>query len=232
MYTPVFTQNMQIEFGGRARWGATFGGYASVDNYGHGTACAGAAAGFSVGVAMKATIIAVKVLGDNGQGFISDIISGLDWVHNQASTSGRPSVASISLSANQSSVPLDDAVTSLTSIGVHAIVAAGNGNIDAGNVSPARATGAVAVGASNITDSKASFSNYGSVVALFAPGENIISAIFLYSEGWAIWTGTSMASSYVSGLVAYLISSRGNTTPAKMRANLKNLALNGVLTNI
>ncbi|KAG6896949.1 hypothetical protein C0992_005104 [Termitomyces sp. T32_za158] len=196
------------------------------------TARHGTAAGGSVGVARAATIIAVKVLGDNGSGFVSDIISGLDWVHNQASTSGRPSVASMSLSANQPSVPFDDAVTSLTSIGVHAIVAAGNNNIDAGNVSPVRATGAVAVGASNIADSKASFSNYGSVVALFAPGENIISAYIGGTTTLAIYSGTSQATPHVAGLAAYLISSRGNTTPANMRTNLKNLALNGVLTNI
>ncbi|KAG6876483.1 hypothetical protein C0993_002726 [Termitomyces sp. T159_Od127] len=164
------------EFGGRARWGTTFGGYTSADGDGHGTHCAGTAAGSSVGIARAANIIAVKVLGDDGSGYVSDAISGIDWVKTQASTSGRPSVISLSIAANSVSTAFDDAVTSITTSGVHVVIAAGNSNVDANNVSPARAPGAIAVGASTIADAKASFSNYGSVVALFAPGQNIISA--------------------------------------------------------
>ncbi|KNZ74945.1 Proteinase R [Termitomyces sp. J132] len=198
----------QVEFGGRARWGATFGGYVSMDKNGHGTHCAGTVAGSSVGVARAASIIAVKVLGDNGiSNFEMKIsISGLDWVYNQAKTSGRPSIVSMSLSSNSPSTPLDSAVTSLTTIGVHAVsyvhvvlskrkmvqVAAGNNNLDATNMSPARASGAITVGATNIADSRASFSNYGSVVALFAPGENIISTWFTGPTALVSLSGTSM----------------------------------------
>ncbi|KAG5727551.1 Proteinase R [Termitomyces sp. T112] len=221
-----------VEFGGRARWGATFGGYVSMDKNGHGTHCAGTVAGSSVGVARAASIIAVKVLGDNGQGIVSDIISGLDWVYNQAKTSGRPSIVSMSLSSNSPSTPLDSAVTSLTTIGVHAVVAAGNNNLDATNMSPARASGAITVGATNIADSRASFSNYGSVVALFAPGENIISTWFTGPTALVSLSGTSMATPHVAGLVASFISSKGRVSPATMRSTLKNLTVQGILANI
>ncbi|KAG6848130.1 hypothetical protein H0H93_003112 [Arthromyces matolae] len=195
-----------IEFGGRARWGATFGGYASADGHGHGTHCAGTAVGRTVGVARAANVIAVKVLNDQN-------ISGLDWVYQQALATRRPSVASLSLYADSPNTAFDDAVTQ---------VAAGNNNADATFASPSRAAGAIVVGASTINDTRASFSNYGSVVALFAAGENVISA----------GNTDPTATPHVAGLVAFLISSQGNTSPASMRTRVQNLALNGVLENI
>ncbi|KAG6868299.1 hypothetical protein C0993_005375, partial [Termitomyces sp. T159_Od127] len=103
---------------------------------------------------------------------------------------------------------------------------------DEGNKSPARAPGAICVGASNIADARASFSNFGSVVTLFAPGESILSAWYTGPTAFKMLSGTSMATPLVSGLVASLISSKGRVTPATMRTNLKNLSVKGVLTNI
>jgi cerevisin len=90
-------------------------------------------------------------------------ISGLNWVQTQAASSGRPSIATLSLGGSANTA-LDNAIVSLINSGVHVTVAAGNSATDAGSTSPARVTAAITVGASTITDTIASYSNYGSVV--------------------------------------------------------------------
>ncbi|KAG6906165.1 hypothetical protein DXG01_015515 [Tephrocybe rancida] len=199
----------QSQFGGRARWGATFGDYSSADGNGHGTHCAGTAAGSQYGVAKAASIIAVKVLADNG----------------------RPTVVSMSLGGD-AYTPVDDAVASLTASGIHVIVSAGNDNKDAITASPARAPSAITVGASNVSDARAWFSNYGQVVDIFAPGQNITSAWIDGPTSSKSISGTSMAAPHISGLVAYLISLQGNLRPAAMEAKVKRMGTDGVLTNI
>ncbi|GLB42668.1 putative peptidase S8 family protein [Lyophyllum shimeji] len=227
--TGVLTTHSQ--FGGRARWGATFGGYASADGNGHGTHCAGTAAGSQYGVAKAASIIAVKVLDDSGSGAVSDIVSGLNWVLSSARSSGRPSIVSMSLGGS-ASTSLDNAVATLTSGGVHVAVAAGNSNTDAGSTSPARAPSAVTVGASTIADARASFSNYGSVVDIFAPGQNIISAWIGSNTATNNISGTSMATPHIAGLIAYLIALQGNVSPASMSSKIQSMSLKGVLSGI
>ncbi|KAI0744997.1 serine protease [Earliella scabrosa] len=220
-----------VDFGGRARWGATFGGYPSADGHGHGTHCAGTAAGTQYGVAKKANLIAVKVLDDSGGGFYSDIISALDWVSDQVAASGRPSVASFSLSGGASSA-FDAAITAIVNQGIHVTVAAGNFNTNAANYSPARAPAVITVGASTIADARASFSNYGAVVDIFAPGQNVISAWRGSTTATNNISGTSMATPHVAGLIASLITRDGNDTPAAYSDKLKALAVNGILTGI
>ncbi|KAF9468269.1 serine protease [Collybia nuda] len=227
--TGVYTSHSQ--FGGRARWGATFGGYANADGNGHGTHCAGTAAGSQFGVAKSANIIAVKVLSDAGSGSVADIVSGLNWVATSARASGRPSIASLSLGGGASTA-LDNAVTALTNAGVHVTVAAGNSNVDAGSTSPARAPSAITVGASTIADARASFSNYGSVVDVFAPGQNVISSWIGSTTATNNISGTSMATPHVAGLIAYLVGKNGNSSPAAMSTTLKSLSVKGVLSGI
>ncbi|KAF8167100.1 serine protease [Crassisporium funariophilum] len=227
--TGVFTTHSQ--FGGRARWGATFGGYASADGNGHGTHCAGTAAGSQFGVAKAANIIAVKVLSDAGSGTVTDIVSGLNWVITSARASGRPSIVSMSLGGS-ASTPLDNAIASLTSAGIHVAVAAGNSNVDAGTTSPARAPSANTIGASTIADARATFSNFGAVVDLFAPGQNIISSWIGSTTATNNISGTSMATPHIAGLIAYLIALQGNVTPAAMSTKLKSLSLKGVISGI
>ncbi|CDO71600.1 hypothetical protein BN946_scf184911.g70 [Trametes cinnabarina] len=249
--TGIYTAHS--EFGGRARWGATFGGYANADGNGHGTHVSGTAAGTTYGVAKKANLIAVKVLSDQGSGSVSDIVSGLNWVSQQAAASGRPSIASLSLGGSASTA-LDNAVTSLTRNGIHVTVAAGNDGTDAGSTSPARATAVVTVGASTIADARASFSNYGSVVDIFAPGQNVISSWIgsttvsvapfppqltsqLTFPPHAIQatnniSGTSMATPHVAGLIATIISRDGNDTPAAISTKLQELSTKGALSGI
>ncbi|KAF9031932.1 serine protease [Panaeolus papilionaceus] len=202
------------DFAGRARWGATFGSYQNADGNGHGTHCGGTAAGGRYGVAKKATLI-----------------NGLNWVLNNARLTGRPSVVSMSLGGGIATA-LDSAIATLTNAGIHVAVAAGNSNTDAANTSPARAPSAITVGASTFTDARASFSNYGSVIDIFAPGQNIISAWTGSTTATNIISGTSMATPHVAGLIAYLICLEGNVTPAAMSTKIKYYAIQGSLSGI
>jgi len=203
------------QFGGRARWGATFGGYANQDGNGHGTHCAGTIGGSQFGVAKEASLIAVKVLSDSGSGTTADVVSGMNWVVTAARASGRPSVVSMSLGGGASTT-VDNAVAALTNAGVHTVVAAGNSAANASGYSPARAPSAITVGAIDINDALASFSNYGSLVDILAPGVSVISSYSTSDTATASLSGTSMATPHVAGLVAYLISKEGNVTPAAM----------------
>ncbi|TEB37925.1 serine protease [Coprinellus micaceus] len=227
--TGVFVNH--TEFNGRARWGGTFGVTGTTDGHGHGTHVAGTAAGTKFGVAKNASIIAVKVLSDGGSGSVSGIVSGLNWVAEQVQASGRPSIVSMSLGGGANSV-LDGGVASLTAAGIHVTVAAGNDNWDAINTSPARTPSAITVGASTITDTKASFSNYGSIVDIFAPGQNVISSWIGSTTATNNISGTSMATPHIAGLVAYLIGKDGNASPAEIEAKIKAIGVTGVLTGI
>ncbi|PPR00624.1 hypothetical protein CVT24_005485 [Panaeolus cyanescens] len=227
--TGIYTAHS--DFGGRARWGASFNNLGNSDGNGHGTHCAGTAAGTRYGVAKAANLIAVKVLSDSGSGATSGIVSGLDWVLAQAKASGRPSVVSMSLGGSTATA-LDNAVASLTAAGIHVVAAAGNSNVNAANTSPARAPSAITVGASTIGDVRSSFSNYGAVVDVFAPGTGITSTWIGSTTATNNISGTSMAAPHVAGLVAYLIAKDGNVTPAAMETKIKNLSIKSALTSI
>ena len=166
-----------LEFGGRVNSGfdAVNGGSGQIDCNGHGTHVAGTIASQTYGVAKAARLVPVRVLDCNGSGTYSGVIAGLDWIaQNRPST--QRAVVNMSLGGGASS-SIDSAVASLVASGVAVVVAAGNSNTDACTTSPARATSAITVGATTINDSRASFSNYGSCLDLFAPGANITSTI-------------------------------------------------------
>ncbi|KAG8733859.1 subtilisin-like serine protease [Ceratobasidium sp. 423] len=224
-----------VDFGGRARWGKTFGPYHNQDGHGHGTHVAGTVAGKRWGVAKAASIIAVKVLSDEGPGKTSDIVAGINWVVAEAKRKGRPSVINMSLGASANDA-MDRAVVKAVAAGVHVVVSAGNDNVDARNTSPARVPVAITVGATNIKDkrwvwSTTSGSNFGKSVDIFAPGDEITSAGKM-NTGVAVKTGTSMAAPHVAGLIAYLLATEGRRTPANMLARVKYLAPDGVLRSV
>jgi len=123
-------------------------------------------------------------------------------------------------------------VLALTNAGIHVAVAAGNDNVDAGNTSPARAISAVTVGASTIGDTRASFSNFGSVVDVFAPGQNVISSWYRSDTDTNNISGTSMATPHIAGLIAYFIGLDGNISPATMSTKIQTLSLKGVISGI
>ncbi|XP_006464047.1 serine proteinase 2 [Agaricus bisporus var. bisporus H97] len=227
--TGIFIEH--TEFGGRATWGETFGPYADADGNGHGTHISGTAAGRQFGVAKAANLVAVKVLSDQGSGTISDIISGLNFVAQRAASTGRPAVTLLALGGGPSTV-LDNAVVSLTSSGIHVVVAAGNSNADASNFSPARVPSAITVGATIISDSRTSPSNFGSVIDVFAPGQNIVSAWIDSPTSTNTLSGTSMAAAHVAGVVAYFIGLEGNVSPASMIAKIHAHSLKSALIGV
>lgn len=218
-----------VDFGGRSTFGFAAGTLPSVDDHGHGTHVAAIATGTRYGVAKLANTIAVKVLDASGGGTLANVVSGFNYVLTAASATGRPSIASASLGGGASTA-IDAAVQALVDAGIHVVVAAGNSNVDAGTTSPARVAGAITVGAASITDAKASFSNYGSIVDIWAPGVDITSAFIGSTTATHVYSGTSQATPHVSGLAALYISLNGNTTPADLATSLPSLS--GVLSGI
>ena len=209
------------EFGGRASWGKTIPrNDVDEDNNGHGTHCAGTIASRKYGVAKAANVIAVKVLGSNGSGSMSDVIEGVLFAAKSAaekamaaaaerkptgSTKHKGSVANMSLGGGKSQA-LDDAVNGAVDSGLHFAVAAGNDNRDACSYSPAGAGKAVTAGASTLGDERSYSSNLGPCVDVFAPGMNIPSTWIGSKDAQNTISGTSMASAHTAGLLAYLLS--------------------------
>ena len=178
-----------------------FGGNGN-DGDGHGSHCAGTVAGKDYGVAPRANIVGVRVLDDDGYGSWAGIAEGMEKVADDCpggtSKSDTPfpglrCVASMSLGGGGTST-MDNAVKSLRDIGVPVIVAAGNNNGDACEISPARAPKAFTVGSTTSSDVRSSFSNYGACVDIFAPGSGVLSAWYNSDTASNTISGTSMAS--------------------------------------
>ncbi|KAG8731068.1 subtilisin-like serine protease [Ceratobasidium sp. 423] len=220
-------------FGGRAEWGKTFGDYADADGNGHGTHTAGTAVGNGYGFATGAKIIAVKVLSDKGSGPLSDIMAGVQFAHNDTKTRGGPAVITMSLGAldGPKAQPLKESVQKAIKDGIHFTVAAGNNNTLANLVTPANVEAANTVGALNTTDhkaEKASFSNWGNLIDVWAPGVNIKSAWIGGSKAENIMSGTSMATPFVAGILASVLSQYPELKPAALTEQLKNYAAKNV----
>lgn len=199
--------------------GHVSGGYAAIndgngtnDCNGHGTHVAGTVGGNAYGVAKGVALHPVRVLDCNGSGTTASVIAGVNWV-----TSHRvlPAVANMSLGGVQSSA-LNTAVNNSIAAGVTYAVAAGNDNANARNYSPASLSGAITVGATTSTDARASYSNYGSCVDIFAPGSAITSDWYTGNMAVATLSGTSMATPHVTGVAALYLQVHPNATPAQV----------------
>jgi cerevisin len=182
-------------------------------------------------VAKQANIIAVKVMGDNGTGSASNIISGINFVVQAVAASNRPSAINLSITT-PGSTAIDDAVSNAVSFGIHVIVAAGNENTDASVDSPARASTVITVGATDINDKRASFSNFGPDVDIWAPGVGIISLGITSDTAVKTLDGTSMSTPFVTGLVAYLLALDGTMSPLEMKQLLRSLSTNGAINGL
>ncbi|MER7184075.1 S8 family peptidase [Streptomyces hyaluromycini] len=204
----------QADFGGRASYGWDFVGNdrSAGDGNGHGTHVAGIIAGTRYGVAKKARIVSVRVLDDTGAGTTAQVIAGVDWVTAHAR---RPAVANLSLGGYHSA-QLDTAVRNSIRAGVTYTVAAGNDGLPAARFSPADVPQALTVGATDRTDTRAEFSDYGPAVDLFAPGVAITSDSFASDTGRATYSGTSMAAPHVAGAAALYLAGHRRATPAQV----------------
>jgi subtilisin family serine protease len=224
--TGVRITHQQIS--GRAAYGydAVDGDTTASDGNGHGTHVATTIAGSTYGVAKKAKIVAVRVLDNNGSGTTAGVIAGVDWV--TANHSG-PSVANLSLGGGASST-LDTAVRNSIASGVTYAVAAGNSSANASSYSPARVTEAITVGATTSTDARASYSNYGSVLDVFAPGSSITAGWHTSDTATSTISGTSMATPHVAGAAAVFLAGHTSATPAQVASALVNGATTGKVT--
>ncbi|ALO08535.1 Peptidase S8 and S53 [Streptomyces venezuelae] len=218
------------EFGGRASVGTDTvgGGQNGQDCQGHGTHVAGTVGGAKYGVAKGVKLVAVRVLDCNGSGTTAGVIAGVDWVTANAV---KPAVANMSLGGG-ANASLDDAVRRSIASGVTYAVAAGNGNFlglpaKACNYSPARVAEAITVGATDSADKRASFSNYGTCVDLFAPGVSVTSAWKDNDTATNTISGTSMAAPHTAGVAALYLAANPAATPAQVGTALVNNATSG-----
>jgi subtilisin family serine protease len=209
------------QFGGRAVPGfdAVTSGGGAVDCNGHGTHVAGTVGGSTYGVAKAVTLVGVRVLGCSGSGTTSGVIAGIDWVTGNH-TSG-PAVANMSLGGGASTA-LDQAVQNSIADGVAYAIAAGNGNQggraqDACKYSPARVAQAMTVSATNSSDTKASWANYGPCVDIFAPGVSITSAWSSSDSATNTISGTSMATPHTAGVAALYLQGNPGASPQQVR---------------
>jgi subtilisin family serine protease len=225
--TGVRITHQQIS--GRATYGydAVDGDTSAADGNGHGTHVATTIAGSTYGVAKNAKIVAVRVLDNNGSGTTAGVIAGIDWVTRNHSG---PSVANLSLGGGASAT-LDAAVRTSIASGVTYAVAAGNSNANASSYSPARVTEALTVGATTSTDARAGYSNYGSVLDVFAPGSSITAGWNTSDTATSTISGTSMATPHVAGAAAVYLAAHTSATPAQVATALVNGATTGKVTS-
>jgi subtilisin family serine protease len=207
-----------VEFQGRASgdFSAIDDGFGANDCNGHGTHVAGTVGGATFGVAKGVRLHSVRVLDCGGTGTLSGVIAGVDFV---TANHVAPAVANMSLGGS-TSLALDEAVRNSIASGVTYAIAAGNAADDACQVSPARVTEALTVGASDSTDTRAFFSNIGPCLDLFAPGVDIPSAFNGSNTQTATLSGTSMATPHTTGAVALFLETNPNATPAEVATAL------------
>ncbi|WNV90528.1 S8 family peptidase [Umezawaea sp. Da 62-37] len=224
------------EFEGRAS-----SGYDFVDNdsdatdcNGHGTHVAGTVAGKTYGVAKKARIVSLRVLGCDGTGSFEGIISAIDWV---TSNGVKPGVVNMSLGGNGSNATMENAVRRSIAAGFTYALAGGNNGQDACGFTPARTPEAITVGAvdqagkRSVWNSSAS-SNYGTCLDIWAPGTAIRSASYSSDTGYTEMGGTSMASPHVAGAAALYLGANPGATPKQVRDALVASATGNILTDV
>ncbi len=203
------------DFQGRAFSGYDALGGDGSDCNGHGTHVAATAAGAQYGVAKQATVVSVRVLDCGGNGAASGVIAGLEWIADRH-PAGEPAVVNLSLGGSPS-VVLDQAVERLVGAGLLVVVAAGNQGGNACGHSPGRVSDALTVGATDFSDQRADFSNYGDCVDLFAPGRGIQSAHYSTDDAALALSGTSMAAPHASGVALMFLESEPWLDPVALR---------------
>lgn len=190
------------------------------DCNGHGSHVSGIIGSKTFGVAKHATLHSVKVLDCNGHGTLGDIVNGLMWLKENFQL---PAVVQFSLTGAKSA-SLDDIIKDLYHQGIVIISAAGNDNVDACDISPAGSPYTITVGATDSNDSKASFSNYGDCLDIFAPGTDVPSISCMKEKSFDIKSGTSMSAPHVTGVVAQILEKHPTWKPAQVYLELMRLS--------
>lgn len=227
------------EFGGRASLGYDFvldedpentdpNQAPGEDCKGHGTHVAGTVGGVTYGVAKEVNLVSVRVFGCSGGASASRVIAAVEWVTANAV---HPAVVNMSLGGEALDV-LDNAVTSSIEAGINYTISAGNNDNDACLKSPARTSGALTVGASDINNNKAYFSNFGVCVDIFAPGVSITSAYNLDDSANSIYSGTSMAAPHIAGMVALYLQEHLGATPEEVHSIVINNSTPNAVNNV
>ena len=227
------------EFGGRA----SFGGFDKVplqttagngsDCHGHGTHVASVIGGKTFGVAKQVKLYSIRVLSCNNRGWVSDLVSALESVAKRVLQTRNPSVINLSLSGPHS-MPLDKAIQNLYDMGVPMVTAAGNGKSDACQYSPASSPLVLTVGATSIDDSPYFYAegpgtNFGSCVDVFAPGYYVLGASLKCNSCCRTWSGTSMATGLVSGIIALYLEKNPSMTTQQIYDRVINDATDGAV---
>jgi subtilisin family serine protease len=218
------------DFGGRAVPGFDYERGSGDDCDGHGTHVAGTIGGASYGVAKRVKLVAVRVLDCQGSGRTADVIAGIDYVTSVKQAGIGAAVANMSLGGGASAA-LDAAVKRSIAAGVTYAVAAGNENTTACNSSPARVPAAITVAATDRTDRRASFSNFGRCVDIFAPGVRITSAYNTSDRASADFSGTSQATPHVAGVAALILQANPTATPDQVSQQLAGTAARNRITD-
>jgi cerevisin len=213
-----------VDFEGRAVFGANFvRGSSNYDENGHGTHCAGTIGSKTYGVAKKARLVSVKVFDKNNRGSWSNVVAGFNWAVKNAR--GKKAIISYSGGGGVSQA-MDRAASDAYDSGVFVIAAALNDNKDACNYSPGRSNKVLTVGATDINDKKASFSNWGKCVDILAPGVGLISTGISSNNATKVLSGTSMAAPHIAGLAATFLSQGVSFS------NLKSILINTGTKNV
>jgi subtilisin family serine protease len=219
------------EFEGRARLGidvATPGGRGR-DCNGHGTTVGSIVGGWDYGVAKKAQLYSVRVIGCDNQVYSNNLITGVNWVTNNHVT---PAVANLSVEFFGVVPELDQAIYASVQAGVTWVVAAGNSGLDACGFTPSHTLGTISVGATDSLDYRAEFSNFGPCVDLFAPGVDIEAGAGPMPYSFDIVSGTSFSAPHVAGIAAMYLSRYPKSTPQEVKAALLSNATTGVVSNV
>ncbi|KAK4185612.1 putative serine protease with a subtilisin domain [Podospora australis] len=208
-----------------------------VDQIGHGTHVAGTLAGKAYGVAKKATVVAVKVF-DYGSSTTAIVLDGYVWAVNNITASNRAANSVISMSlGGPKSAAFNSAIAEAYANGILSVVAAGNDGLDASNGSPASAPEALVVGAVDVNNERPKWSNFGSLVDIFAPGVDVLSAWNWDDNDFLAIEGTSMATPHVAGLVLYLkslektVTGKVASTAVEVVTKVRSLGTQGVVRN-
>ncbi|MEU7476588.1 S8 family serine peptidase [Lentzea sp. NPDC042327] len=217
------------DFEGRATVGADFieDGQNGQDCSGHGTHVAGTVGSKTYGVAKKAKLVSVRMLGTSctGNGPDSAGVKAIEWITANAR---KPAVVNASWTFDTADIG-NDAIAGMVSSGVQMAVASGNSSTDACSTGPAKIAALITVNATSSNDARASFSNYGTCTDIFAPGDNITSLGL--NGGATNMSGTSMATPHVAGVAALYLSANPSASPQALRDALVNGATSGKVTN-